>query len=48
MDSISNQVIHFYVVHVETVENSSRIERGLVKVLDKVETLAYEDKSADH
>ena len=37
MDSITGQVMHFHVVHVGTVENSSRMEKeGLIKVLDKV------------
>ena len=40
MNLTSNQVIDFPVVHVGTVENSSRMEKeGLIKVLDKVETL---------
>ena len=40
MDIVSNQIIHFYVTHVGTVENSSRMEKaGLIDVLDKVKSL---------
>ena len=46
MDTVSNQIIHFYVTHVGTVENSSRMEKaGLIDVLDKVKSLGVTVRS---
>ena len=46
MDSITNQVIPFYVIHFGTVENSSRMEKaGLIKMWDKIETLGSNIRS---
>ena len=46
MDTVSNQIIHFYVTHVGTFENSSRMEKaGLIDVLDKVKSLGVTVRS---
>ena len=40
MDTVSNQIIHFFVTHVGTIKNSSRMEKaGLIDVLDRVKSL---------
>ena len=46
MDTATNQVIHFHVTHVGQAGNSAKMEKaGLIKLLDKVETLGMKARS---
>ena len=46
MDTVTNQVIHFHVTHVGQAGNSAKMEKvGLIKLLEKIETLGVEPRS---